>query len=64
MNKNAKTTNRLRSPCLFLVLLLLFLIAGCETAFIESAARGSLASFVTNVFSTAVNKNHRTIVEE
>lgn len=29
--------------------------AGCETGFVEDAARESLAAFLSNVFSTAVN---------
>ena len=29
--------------------------AGCETGFVTTAARTSLASFVTDVFATAIN---------
>jgi len=32
------------------------LLAGCETGFVQDAARTSLASFVTNIFSTAVTE--------
>ena len=35
--------------------LVIVLAVGCETGFITTAARTSLASFVTDVFATAVN---------
>ena len=35
--------------------LVIILATGCETRFVTDAARTSLASFVTDVFSTAVN---------
>ena len=39
-----------------LVLLASVLAAGCETGFIQDAARTSLASFVTDVVGTAVTE--------
>ncbi len=31
------------------------LLAGCDTGFVQDAARTSLASFATDIFSTAVD---------
>ncbi len=39
-----------------LLLLAVAFIAGCETGFIQEAARASLASFLTNVANTVVNE--------
>ncbi|MBI4717508.1 MAG: hypothetical protein HY763_06870 [Planctomycetes bacterium] len=47
---------RLRSVvAMGLLMLAVTLIAGCTTGFVEDAARGSVASFLNNVFTTAVN---------
>ena len=48
-----------RRPSLILLSLITMaaaLSAGCEGAFVASAARSSLTSFVTSVLTTGVNK--------
>ena len=42
-------------PVWLLAALLVTLCAGCDTGFIAKEARSSLASFVTGVFTTAIN---------
>jgi len=39
-----------------LLIALAALAAGCETGFIQESAASSFASFLTDVFSTAVNE--------
>ena len=47
-------TNHSRWTFTFFALTVI-LLAGCETGFLQDAARTSLASFATNAFSSAVN---------
>ncbi len=47
--------NRARRLAGILFVAALFLIPGCSTTIVSDAARGSLASFLTTVFSQAVN---------
>lgn len=49
----SKTTRRLAAAVLGG---LVVLVAGCETGYIQDAARDSLASFLSEVFTTAVNE--------
>ena len=49
-----KRTNHSRWTLAFFALAAV-LLAGCETGFIQDAARTSLASFATDAFSSAVN---------
>ncbi len=49
-------TSYSRRAATLLLILAAALSAGCETGFIESAARDSLASFMVDIFSTAVNE--------
>ena len=47
---------RFRSLLLVLAIAAAILSTGCTTGFIAGAARTSAASFLTSVFSTAVNE--------
>jgi len=48
-------TRETRKSTVALLIALAALAAGCETGFVEDAARDSLAAFLSDVFTTAVN---------
>lgn len=48
-------TRETRKSTVVLLIAFAALVAGCETGFVQDAARDNLAAFLGDVFTTAVN---------